>query len=66
MFISRIGSILSVAYLTYFSYIIYKMLNIVTQAVDRIDSIRETNINIYQFNEAFKQAYDHKDRLRFD
>jgi hypothetical protein len=46
MFISQIGLILSVAYLTYFSYIIYKMLNIVTQAVDRIDSIRETNINI--------------------
>jgi len=32
------------------------MLKTVTQAADRIDSIREMNINIYQFNQAFKQA----------
>ena len=32
------------------------MLKIVTQAADGIDSIREMNINIGQFNQAFKQA----------
>jgi hypothetical protein len=32
------------------------MLKIVTQAMDRINFIHQMNINIYQFNEAFKQA----------
>jgi hypothetical protein len=60
----RIGPIRGICDI--FSYILYKMLKIVNQAADRIDSIRGINMTIFHLNQAFRETQDHKDRLRFD